>query len=150
VGQDPDSIREAIGETRQEMGETLEALVHKADVKSRAKDWVQEKKDAVTEKVAATKESVAGSLSEARDAAASRVEQAVAGEGGVDVVAMGKAGLTGVRAKVAERVSEPVAARTPLTRDQVEAIIGAVFVALAVWQFVRLIRKVMRAGRENG
>jgi len=60
---------------------------------------------------------------------------------------MGRAGLTGVRAKIADKVSTPVASRTGLTEDQVEAIIGAVFLAVAAWQFVRLVRRVVRAGR---
>jgi hypothetical protein len=38
MGEDPDTIRDEIGDTRRRMGETIDALGYKADVKSRAKD----------------------------------------------------------------------------------------------------------------
>jgi hypothetical protein len=142
MGEDPAAIREAIEETRERMGETLQELAGKADVKGRAKDWVQDKKQAAAERLDGTKEAVASRLEQIK-------ESAQDGNGQVDVRAMGKAGLTGVRAKVAERVSGPVAARTGLSEDQVEAVIGALFLALAVVQFVRLMRRVARAGREG-
>jgi hypothetical protein len=69
------------------------------------------------------------------------------GGAGLDVEAMGKAGLSGVPAKVAEKASTPIASRTRLTQGQVEAIIGAISLGLAIWQFVRLIRRVVHAGR---
>jgi Protein of unknown function (DUF3618) len=161
VGEEPAAIREAIEETREHMGETLQQLAEKADVKGRAKEWAAEKKEAMTEKVGQAKDAAAEKVGEAREAAAQKLGAAKdatvaklpdtvspSGNGhGVDVVAMGKAGLTGVRAKLADRVAAPVAARTGLTEDQVEAIIGAVFLALAAWQFVRLVRRVARAGR---
>lgn len=162
MGEDPDAIREAIEETREQMGETLRQLAEKADVKGRAKDWATAKKDAVTGRLGDAKDAATAKLSGAKDAATEKLGQAreaatakvpdgaaskTNGQGKVDVVAMGKAGLTGVRAKVADRVATPVAARTGLTEDQVEAIIGVVFLALAAWQFLRLVRRVVRAGR---
>jgi hypothetical protein len=63
-------------------------------------------------------------------------------------VDVGRAGLTGWRAKVARRASGPVASRTRFTEEQVEAIIGGVFLILATVQFVSLLRKVWRAGRQ--
>jgi hypothetical protein len=38
MGEDPDTIRDEIVDTRRRMGETIDALGYKADVKSRAKD----------------------------------------------------------------------------------------------------------------
>jgi Protein of unknown function (DUF3618) len=151
MGEEPAAIREAIEETREHLGETLQDLAEKADVKARAKEWVGEKREVAVQKLEQTKESAAHAFDETKAAVSSRLEDVKAkgsnGDGGVDVVAIGKAGLTGVKAKVADRVSGPVASRTGLTRDQVEAIIGAVFLAVAAWQFVRLMRRVVRAGR---
>jgi gas vesicle protein len=38
MGEDPDTIRDEIVDTRRRMGDTIDALGYKADVKSRAKD----------------------------------------------------------------------------------------------------------------
>jgi hypothetical protein len=38
MGEDPDTIRDEIVDTRRRMGETIDALGYKADVKSRAKE----------------------------------------------------------------------------------------------------------------
>jgi gas vesicle protein len=38
MGEEPDTIRDEIVDTRRRMGETIDALGYKADVKSRAKD----------------------------------------------------------------------------------------------------------------
>jgi ElaB/YqjD/DUF883 family membrane-anchored ribosome-binding protein len=43
VGQDPDTIRTEIEQTRSEMGDTMDAIGYKTDVRSRARDTVQEK-----------------------------------------------------------------------------------------------------------
>ena len=153
MGEEPAAIREAIEETREQMGDTLQQLADKADVKGRAKDWAAEKKDAATERLSQAKDVATEKIGQAKGAAAEKLPRVTStvgggnGHGKVNVVAMGKAGLTGVRAKVADKVSTPVAARTSLTEDQVEAIIGAVFLAIAAWQFVRLVRRVVRAGR---
>jgi hypothetical protein len=66
----------------------------------------------------------------------------------VDVRAMGKAGLTGWRGKMASKVADPVSDHTRLKRVDVEALIGWAFLALAVLQFARVVRSTVRAGRE--
>ena len=63
----------------------------------------------------------------------------------MNVVAMGRAGLAGPRARLAGRVAPPLADHTALSEEQVEAIIGAVFLLLALFQFVRLARRVWAA-----
>jgi ElaB/YqjD/DUF883 family membrane-anchored ribosome-binding protein len=40
MGQDPDTIRNEVEQTREQMGETIDALGHKADVKGRARERV--------------------------------------------------------------------------------------------------------------
>ncbi len=65
----------------------------------------------------------------------------------MDVTAMGRAGLTGWRAKVVPRVAEPVSSAVPLSAEQVEALIGGIFLLLSAWQFYKLFRRVWRAGR---
>ena len=67
--------------------------------------------------------------------------------GQVNLTEMGKVGLNGWKGKVGARVAEPVARRTRLTEDQVKAIVGAVFLALSTWQFARMLRRVIAAGR---
>jgi hypothetical protein len=52
---------------------------------------------------------------------------------------IGTAGLQGWRAKVGEVVSPPVAKRTPLDEEQVRAIVGATFFALAVVYVVKSV-----------
>ena len=141
------AIRQEIADTREQIGETIEKLAHRADVKSRAKDWAAEKKDAVQDRVEHTKEAVMGRASAAKDAVASRVSGDGAPSREDRLVATGRAGLSGARAKMARRVSSPVAARTGLTERQVEAIIGGVFLALAVIQFVSLVRRTTNAWR---
>jgi len=42
---DPDQLREQIGQTREELGETVEALSDKADVKGQVSDKVDEQKE---------------------------------------------------------------------------------------------------------
>jgi hypothetical protein len=66
----------------------------------------------------------------------------------VDVSAMGKAGLTGWRGKVAPRVARALSQRVGLSRSAIEAIIGWAFLGLAVLQFVKLVRTAIRAGHE--
>jgi hypothetical protein len=68
--------------------------------------------------------------------------------GQVNLTEMGKVGLNGWKGKVGERVAEPVARRTRLSEDQVKAVIGALFLALTTWQFVKMLRRVITAGRE--
>ncbi len=47
MGEDPDTIRGEIADTRERMGEPIDALGYKADVKSRAKDNVSGKVDTI-------------------------------------------------------------------------------------------------------
>ena len=50
----------------------------------------------------------------------------------MDEVAIGKSGLKGWRARVADLVAPPVARRSPLQEDQVKAGLGVVFLALSI------------------
>lgn len=61
----------------------------------------------------------------------------------MDTVALGKKGLVGWREKVADGVSAPVASRSPLSEDQVRALIGATFFALSVYYVVDTVRRAM-------
>ncbi|CAN5331295.1 hypothetical protein BH20ACT24_BH20ACT24_21030 [soil metagenome] len=65
----------------------------------------------------------------------------------MNVKEMGKAGLTGWRGRVGERVAGPVSEHTPFGRDQILAVIGAVFLALSIYSFVKTMRRVVQAGR---
>lgn len=51
-----------------------------------------------------------------------------------------QSGLQGWRAKLADNVADPVAARTPLSAEQVQAAIGALFFALSVSYVVKTVR----------
>jgi len=51
MGEDPDTIRDEITDTRERMGDTIDALGYKADVKSRAKHNVSGKVDTVKERL---------------------------------------------------------------------------------------------------
>jgi hypothetical protein len=68
-------------------------------------------------------------------------------KGSVDLTAMGRVGLTGWRRKVAQRLAEPVSENTRLTKEQVEALLGALFLALTFWHFFKLVRRVWKAGQ---
>jgi hypothetical protein len=61
-------------------------------------------------------------------------------------VTIGNASLTGVRGRVAKSVSEPVAKRTRLSREEVQAILGFLLLAYTVY---RLVRPLIRATREQ-
>lgn len=54
--------------------------------------------------------------------------------------AVGQAGLQGWREKVADRVAPAASNRTPLSEDQVRAVIGAVFFGLSVMYIVQAAR----------
>jgi hypothetical protein len=66
----------------------------------------------------------------------------------VDMRAMGRAGLTGWRGRMASKVAEPVSDHTQLRKIDVESLIGWAFLGLAALQFVKLVRTTVRAGRE--
>ena len=61
MGQDPDTIRREIEQTRERMGETVDALGYKAAVPSRTKE-------AVTGKVTSVKEAITGRASDLNEA----------------------------------------------------------------------------------
>ena len=65
----------------------------------------------------------------------------------MDYTAMGKVGLSGLKGKVGEKVAERVSDKSRFDQDQIQALIGAVFLALAAWQFFKLVRQVLQAGR---
>ena len=67
----------------------------------------------------------------------------------MDYRAMGKVGLSGFRGKIGSKVAERVSERSQFSQDQIEAFLGAVFLALAAWQFFKLVRQVLQAGREG-
>jgi hypothetical protein len=61
-------------------------------------------------------------------------------------LAIGNSSLTGVRGRVARSVSEPVARRTRLSREEVQAILGFLLLAYTVY---RLVVPLVRAAREQ-
>ncbi len=62
----------------------------------------------------------------------------------MDAKTVGRAGLVGWRRHVGERAARAVSKRTRLTVDQVEAIVGAIFLALTVRRAVHMIRRAIR------
>lgn len=62
----------------------------------------------------------------------------------MDAKSLGRAGLVGWRRNVGERAARTVSRRTRLTVDQVEAIIGAIFLALTVRRVVHMVRRAVR------
>jgi hypothetical protein len=61
----------------------------------------------------------------------------------MDAVSLGKAGLRGWRAKVADVVAGPVARRSGVTDDDVRALIGAAFFLLSAIYVVGTIRRLL-------
>lgn len=59
----------------------------------------------------------------------------------MDAISLGKAGLQGWRAKVADVVAEPVARRSGVPDDYVRAVIGATFFILSVVYVVGTIKR---------
>jgi hypothetical protein len=60
---------------------------------------------------------------------------------------LGQTGLVGWREKVAARVAGPASERTPLSDEQVRALVGAAFFALAVYYVIGTIRRTLTAAR---
>ena len=58
---------------------------------------------------------------------------------------VGQAGLQGWRRKVADATAQPVAERTPLSEDQVRALVGGAFFVLAVLYVVKTVRALRQA-----
>jgi hypothetical protein len=61
----------------------------------------------------------------------------------MDEVAIGKSGLKGWRAKVADVVAPPIAKRSPLREDQIRALIGMSFLVLSIVYVVGAIRDIV-------
>jgi phage tail protein X len=70
MGEEPDTIRAEIEETRERMGDTVDALAYKADVKTRAKESVSDKVDTLKSKVTGAGDSVRESVVGAPDSVA--------------------------------------------------------------------------------
>ena len=65
----------------------------------------------------------------------------------MNFTAMGQTGVTGVRRRLAEPVARKVEERTSLTRVQVLAVIGGLFLLLSAYQFFRTVSRAIRAAR---
>jgi hypothetical protein len=65
----------------------------------------------------------------------------------MNIEAMGRVGLTGVRGKAGRGIARAVARRTTLDEDRVAAVIGGVLLVLTVYQAVKTVRAVVEAGR---
>ena len=64
-----------------------------------------------------------------------------------DLTTLGQAGLKGWRQGVGERLAGPLAARTPLSADQVRALVGGLFFAFALRYVALTARDVVRGVR---
>lgn len=60
----------------------------------------------------------------------------------MDLTAVGKTGLVGWREKAGDRIAEPLASRTPLSDDQIRAVVGAAFFGLSLYYVIGTIRRV--------
>ena len=65
-----------------------------------------------------------------------------------DVNRMGHAGLQGWREKLGDTVAEPISDRTPLSEDQVRALIGGVFFVLALLYVVKTLTALVQELRD--
>lgn len=59
----------------------------------------------------------------------------------MDAISLGKAGLQGWRAKIADVLAGPVARHSGLTDDDVRAVIGAAFFLLSVVYVIGTVRR---------
>jgi hypothetical protein len=62
----------------------------------------------------------------------------------MDAKSIGRAGLQGWRAKVADVVAQPVARRSPLADDDVRAAVGGLFLVLSIMYVITAIRRIAR------
>jgi hypothetical protein len=60
---------------------------------------------------------------------------------------MGETGLTGSTAKVAQPVARAIARKTGRPESEILALIGAVFLAISLIDFLRTVDTVVHAGR---
>ena len=58
------------------------------------------------------------------------------------------AGLTGWRKAIAERVAPPAASRSPLSEEQVRAVIGAAFFLLSLYYVATTIARMVKTARD--
>jgi hypothetical protein len=63
----------------------------------------------------------------------------------MDALSLGRAGLAGWRVRVADAVAQPIARRTRVDAEQVQAVVGAVFFLMSVVYVVGTVRRA--AGR---
>jgi hypothetical protein len=60
---------------------------------------------------------------------------------------LGQTALVGWREKAAAGVARPVSERTPLADEQVRALVGALFFALALYYVIETLRRALTATR---
>ena len=63
-----------------------------------------------------------------------------------NVSRVGQAGLQGWREKVADGVAGPASKKTPLSEEQVRAVLGAGFFVLSVMYVVKTVKTVLANG----
>ena len=56
---------------------------------------------------------------------------------------MGKAGLQGWRAKLADAIAPPVSRHAPVTDDQIRAVVGGLFFVLSVVYVVGVVKELI-------
>lgn len=64
----------------------------------------------------------------------------------MDPKGVAQTGLVGWRKRVADKAAEPLAERTPMSADQVRALLGALFFGLSVVYVVGTIRRALAEG----
>ena len=69
---------------------------------------------------------------------------ALATENGHRVTAFGEAALTGLRGRAGRAIAKPIAGRTRFSQEQIEATIGLLLVAYALY---RVLAPLFRAAR---
>ena len=65
-----------------------------------------------------------------------------------DAQQFGQAGLAGWRKAIADRVAPAAAQRAPASEDQVRALIGAAFFALALFYVVSTLIRIIKTARD--
>ena len=65
-----------------------------------------------------------------------------------DAQQFGPAGLAGWRKAIADRVAPAAAQRAPASEDQVRALIGAAFFALALFYVVSTLIRIIKTARD--
>jgi hypothetical protein len=64
----------------------------------------------------------------------------------MDAQTVGHSAMVGWRAKLGDRIAEPVARRSRFDADQVYAAVGLVFLALSLWYVVSTFVRMARRG----